>query len=391
VVIVMLENHSFDNVLGMLGRGDGFRLGRDGRPTAVNPGPDGTLVRAFPMPTPCQLPGQPSNAWNVGHRAFDHGRMDGFVTSGSGPVAMGYFTEEDLPFTYALARTFPISDRYFSSVMAQTFPNRRFLLAGTALGLIDDRFPRALPPRGTIFDLLNAHGITWRDYYSSLPTAGVFISLLGRPDIGPRLVHIDQFFEDAATGRLPQVAIVDPDFAKSSEENPQDVRFGDQFLAKVVHALVSGPGWRSTVMFWTYDEAGGYYDHVPPPPAVPPDNIPPMLRPGDVPGGFDRYGFRVPFGVVSPFARRNYVSHVVADHTSILRFVETKWNLPVLTRRDGAASDLGDCFDFGAQPPPFADPPPLPPVPEPSGRCLVTGPGTIPPPGAIVHRRLVAR
>ena len=112
-------------------------------------------------------------------------------------------------------------------------------------------------------------------------------------------------------------------------------------MGKVVNAVFSSPNWAKTMLIWTYDEHGGYYDHVPPPVAIPPDDIPPALKPGDPPGGFDRYGFRVPSGVVSPYAKKDFVSHTIYDHTSILATLEEKWNLPALTRRDANAKPLG--------------------------------------------------
>ncbi len=140
------------------------------------------------------------------------------------------------------------------------------------------------------------------------------------------------------------------------------------------------------MLIWTYDEHGGYYDHVPPPAAVTPDDVPPDLGPGDPPGAFDRYGFRVPAGVVSPYAKRDFVSHTVYDHTSILKTVEEKWNLPALTRRDANANSLFDMVDFTSEPA-FAVPPRLTPAADPllKDGCLVTGAGTIPPPSAVTR------
>ncbi|MDA8274853.1 MAG: hypothetical protein M0029_05655, partial [Actinomycetota bacterium] len=301
VLVVMLENHTYDNVLGMLrGRGDGFTLGPDGLPTASNPGPGGEVVHAFSMPNACQQVGHPYNTWDAGHQSYADGAMDGFVLSASGPVAMGYLDEGVLPFTYSLARTYPLCDRYFSSVMAQTYPNRRYLMAGTSLGQVADTLSvTAKPPNGTIFELLDAHGITWTNYYSSLPTIGIWTYLLEEPGIPGHLASFDRFLADAAAGTLPAFAIVDPNFGTQSEEDPQDVQFGDDFLAQVVGAVTAGPAWRRTLLVWTYDEGGGYFDHVPPPPAPKPDDVPPDITvPPDYPGGFDRYGFRVPSGIV---------------------------------------------------------------------------------------------
>src|ERR1700693_3390503 len=171
IVVVMMENHSFDTVPGRSGRGDGSTLGPDRRPTAKNPDGHGNFVHAFHMPTECQTRGV-GNDWRVTHEAYDNGTCQGFVTSTT-TEAMGYFTSSDLPFTCGMAKTFPLADRYFCSAMAQTYPNRRYLMAGTSLGLIDDTFPSELPPNGIIFEQFNKHGITWKNYYSTLPSIGI--------------------------------------------------------------------------------------------------------------------------------------------------------------------------------------------------------------------------
>ena len=151
------------------------------------------------------------------------------------------------------------------------------------------------------------------------------------------------------------MSIVDPDFRANSEENPQDIRAGQAFAARVINAAMQGADWMGTLLVWCYDEHGGYYDHVPPPAAPEPDGKPPDVG---GPWRFDRYGFRVPAVVVSPYARPDYVSHVVRDHTSVLKLIERKWNLPPMTARDAAADDLLDMVDF-ASPPAFAVPPNL--------------------------------
>jgi phospholipase C len=141
------------------------------------------------------------------------------------------------------------------------------------------------------------------------------------------------------------------------EENPQDITLGEDFVARVVDAVLRSPAWPRTLLVWTYDEHGGYYDHVPPPAAIRPDDIKPKLGPGDAPGGYDIYGPRVPAVVVSPYSKPNAVTDVVHDHTSILATIEAKWNLEALTYRDANAATLMDFLDVRRAA--FANPPQL--------------------------------
>jgi phospholipase C len=385
VIIVMMENHSFDNYLGMLDRGPGFTL-RQGKPVAFNPDGNGSLIHAFHMPSTCQLNGHPGQNWNASHISLDDGRNDGFVLA-SGPVAMGYWDESDLPFYYGLARTFPLATRWFGSTLCQTYPNRRFLMAGTAAGIISTSTASLTappPPNGNIFERLDAHGISWRNYYSDLPSVAILLQYASQNPT--KLAPVTQFHADAAAGTLPSVSLVDPYYqSPGSEENPDDIRYGERFVSRVLDSVMSGPGWPKTLLVWLYDEHGGYYDHIHPPPAIAPDDIPPNLAPTDIPGGYDRYGFRVPAVVVSPYARPNHFSHRTRDHTAILKFIERKWNLGALTFRDANSDDLFDCLDF-VRPPAFLNPPMLPPPalssPNPP-MCTQGSPGTIPPPDAV--------
>jgi phospholipase C len=366
----------------MLSRGDGFTRDANGKPTDFNPDAAGNPVKAFHMANTCQLPKQPSQAWNASHQQFADGANTGFVQSDSGPVAMGYFDGDDIPFYYGLASTFPVCDRWFGSCLAQTFPNRRYLLAGTSLGTINNDLTFVTsgpqPAAGTIMDQLNKHTIAWRDYYTSLPSVGLFLPVLQAN--GDKAVKIDQFFTDAASGNLAAVSLVEPDYDRNSEENSDDITLGESFTAKVVNAAMSGPAWNKTMLIWCYDEHGGYYDHVAPPRAIAPDNIPPMTQPGDRPGDFTQLGFRVPAAIVSPYSRPDYVSHVVHDHTSILKLVETKFNLPALTARDANADNLLDSLDFDNDPA-FLVPPTLPAPRNPDGaQPLCTAAGPIPNP-----------
>jgi phospholipase C len=431
IVVLMMENHSYDNYLGTLaGRGEGLPAGPDGRPEASNPGQDGTPVAARRLPAGAQAEHVPSQSWYASHRQWNNGANDGFAASvqeslpGADPgVAMGYWTEDDLPFYHGLARTFPLADHWFASCLGPTFPNRRFLLAGTAHGLIDD-LPFDLfdyPPNGTVFDQLTPNGISWANYHHVTGYGPVFRRLLGggalsaarrlaalgswwpplvrtvrgnksfTADLYPiglartmlHLRHTERFFADAAAGSLPAFSIVDPDFGDFSEENPQDIRQGESFAAKVVNAVMHGKGWPHTLLIWTYDEHGGYHDHVPPPAAPRPDGVdgkPVRGLPGWLvaaarlvipklialaeqidsgPAHYDRYGFRVPTVIVSPYARPNFVTSQVYDHTSILKLVQEKWNLPPLTHRDAAALSPLEALDFDS-PPAFLTPPDLP-------------------------------
>ena len=290
VVVLMLENHSYDNLVGMLGRepgqrprDDGFVLAHDGLPAATNPYPDGRLQRAFRMPTTCQFDGVPSQEWTASHNQFNNGANDGFVRTTIdsftsqivGAVAMGYWTRNDLPLTYALASTFPVGDRWFCSCLAQTDPQRRYLIAATSSGMTDDIgtgpgniVPNATlgaPANGTIFQRMSNAGITWADYNASFPT-GATMELYpdnDAPYSETNAKPISQFFTDAKAGTLPQFSLLDPDFGTQSQENPQNLAVGEGFLGQVIDALRSSPLWRKTLFILTYDEHGGYYDHVP--------------------------------------------------------------------------------------------------------------------------------
>jgi len=433
IVILMMENHSYDNYLGMLAdRGEGLPLGPDGVPRAVNLGPNGEAYSAHHLTSTVQTGGDPTQTWHASHIQYGEGRCDGFARSiaetvpGRDPgVPMGYWTGQELPFYYGLARTFPLADHWFCSCLGPTFPNRRFLIAGTAHGLIDD-LPWDVvdyPEAGTIFDALTTNGISWINYHNVRPALVLLRRLLGgrvltavrrlaqigrwlpgvlnralgnksfTADVYPlglarcvlHLRTVKQFFADADAGTLPSVSIVDPDFGEFSEENPQDIARGESFAAEVINRVMHGPAWPHTLLIWLYDEHGGYYDHVPPPEAVAPDEVPAhnftldwpgwlraVLRPvlgkafKDLenidagPSEYTRYGFRVPAVIVSPYARPGYVCSSTLDHTSVLKLIEHKWNLPPLTRRDAAAEFPFDALDLDGEPA-FATPPPLPP------------------------------
>jgi phospholipase C len=352
VVVLMMENHTFDSFLGMVphqvkGRShvDGLARSKSGKLLNTNKDETGKAIRANHAPSPCQR--SVSQNWNHSHEAYAGGRNSGFVLA-SGPQAMNYWDKSDLPFSYSLARHFPIGQRYFSSVLGQTYPNRRFLFSGTASGTIaTNAVSFGIPAaNGTIFDRFDQFGVDWKSYYTDLPSLAIIQGQIFRERTERNFRKIDQFYADAKAGNLPQFSFVEPNYNTQSQENPQDIQLGERFIAQVTNALLHSPNWSKTALFINYDEGGGYYDHVPPPKAIVPDDIAPILKPGDTPAKYDRYGFRTPFFVVSPWAKKNYVSKIVQDHTSVLAFLERKWNLGAMTRRDANAADLTDYFDF---------------------------------------------
>ena len=377
IVVLMQENRSFDHYFGKL-HFQGQRRAKPEPANASNPdptNPSGPPITAFHEMRYCE-PADLNHSWNGTHDEWDGGAMDGFTLANenaadaNGARTMGYYDSSDMPFYYALYSTFAMSDRYFASVLSQTFPNRFFLLAATSFGHIANDLPTSPTEfsQRTIFNLLDEAGISWKIYFSEEPFAYEFAYV--RNHAPGNAVPIQQYYNDAQAGTLPQVAFVDPLFNLTGAENrntendehpPANMQVGESFVAGVVNALFASPQWPHAALFLDYDEHGGFYDHVPPPPACVPDSIPPMLGSGDVVAGFDRYGIRVPVVVVSPYSRPHYVSHKNYDHTSVLRFIETRFDLPALTARDANADPMLRLFKFNRAR--FPVPPTLPAAP----------------------------
>ena len=388
IVVLMQENRSFDHYFGAL-HYQGQRRSRPVPRNASNPdplNPGGAAIRPFHQGPYCEV-ADLNHSWNGTHEEWNGGAMDGFTMANQHPDdprgtrAMGYYDSTDLPFYYGLYATFAMADRFFCSVLSQTFPNRFYLLAGTSFGHIRNDFPPSATEfsQRTIFNLLDDAGVTWKIYFSQIPFGFEFAYVRSRATFN--VVEIDEFYSDAMNGTLPQVSFVDPIFlgaatVENDEHPPANMQVGQQFVERVVNAMFSSPQWGRSALFITYDEHGGYWDHVPPPPACVPDDIPPLLQSGDVVAGFDRYGIRVPAVVVSPYARRRYVSHRVYDHTSILRFIETRFDLPALTRRDANADAMLRMFKFSR--PAYATPPTLPAATIDSAKFVACG-GAPPP------------
>ncbi|RYE85458.1 MAG: hypothetical protein EOO75_16960, partial [Myxococcales bacterium] len=285
-----------------------------------------------------------AHGWGGVHEQVNGGKMDGFVTSNEkegqdGARALAYLTPAMAPMGYFLAQTFAISDRHFSSMLGPTWPNRMFFYAASSFGLTNNSLTG--DNHDNLLEQLSKRGVGWKVYKTDTPGTAMFIgTLLGHKE---QNVPVARFFEDAAAGTLPAVSYVDPGLVgnearQSSQHPPANHQHGEQFFHDVVKAVTGSPQWARTALIITYDEHGGFYDHVVPPAACPPDDAPPSS--GGHLGGFDQYGVRVPLLVISPFAKKGHVSHVVTDHTSITRLVQLRYQLPALSRRDANAEPI---------------------------------------------------
>jgi len=333
VIVVMMENRSFDHLLGWLPHADGIQAGLTYNDADGNSHATHALAPDY---TGCGHP-DPDHSYNGGRIQYDGGKMDGFLRSGRNDVySIGYYVEKDRPFYSALARNFTVCDRYFCSILGPTFPNRLFMHSAQTDRLSNTLTLATMP---TIWDRLAAAGVSGRYYFSNLPFLGLW---------GTKYLSISrpyqQFLLDAASGNLPAVSFLDPRFTTTddgtgNDDHPHaDVRTGDAFLAQTFHAVANGPGWPKTLFVVNYDEWGGFFDHVAPPRATAPNTVDP-----DLVAGKALLGLRVPTVVASPFTGsengKPRVKRFTFDHTSILKLIEWRWGLPPLTARD-ASNDV---------------------------------------------------
>ncbi len=349
-VFLINENHTFDNYFGTFPGSDGTTTGllSTGQRIPLSPMPD-----SYPATNLC-------NGWDCSLQAMDGGKMDKFdVISGGTWSAYTQATPEEIPNYWAYARRFTLADRYFTSVHGPSLPNHLFALGAQSGGAIDnggdpgpgtdcdgsswgtvtviDQYGnRSQRSRcfhfKTLPDVLQAAGVTWKYYGENGGFLSLIASIRNTNLWNEGIASPTQFFADAKSGQLPAVSWLMPP-GEYSEHPPGSMCEGENWTVSVLNAVMQGPDWNSTVVFVTWDDFGGFYDHVAPPQV-------------------DQFGLgpRVPLLVISPYAKAGYVSHTVYDHTSVLKFIETRYGLPSLTSRDAAANNMLDSFDF-AQPP----------------------------------------
>lgn len=353
IVFIIDENHTFDNYFGTFPGADDTTSGllSNGQWIPLSPMPDADESTAL------------CNGWDCALQAMDAGKMDRFdLISGGTWAAYTQAQEQEIPNYWTYARRFAIADHYFSSVHGPSLPNQLFAIAAQSGGAIDNGRPgtvadcapnsnstiTVIAPDGnrsqqircfdfpTLPDSLEHAGISWKYYAEGGGFIGLISHIYNSTKWTANVAEPEQFVIDTQAGQLPSVSwLLPPEY--KSEHPPDSICDGENWTVSVVNALMQGPDWNFTAVFVTWDDFGGFYDHVAPPQQ-------------------DQFGLgpRVPLLIISPYAKPGYVSHNLSDHTSLLRFVETRYGLQALTSRDAAATDLMDSFDF--------DSPPRPPV-----------------------------
>jgi len=325
IVIVLQENHAFDNYFGTYPGAEGTAGKKICLPIAR-----GSSNCVAPFHVSSLTPADMNHGWSAAHEDYDGGKMDAFVyTEGRSSDTMGYYDGSDIPRYWKAAGNYVLCDHYFTSVMSQSAPNHLFLVAGTAWGLIDNKVPSSLdfPP---IFQELDQAGVSWKVYgftkwYES------FSYVQKNSKSGNFASSGSEFASDIQQQKLAQVSWI-IGAPGGSEHPPMNIQSGQDSVADdIVNPIGNSPYWSSAALFITWDDYGGFYDHVPPPQV---DQF--------------GYGFRVPCLVISPFAKRGSIDSATNDHTSILKFVENNFGLAPLSARDAKANDLSEAFDFAA-------------------------------------------
>lgn len=369
VVVLMMENRSFDHMVGWLPGADGKQAGLS---FVDQQGHSHETYKLAPDWQGCDMQ-DPIHLWQAMKAHYNDGACDGFLkTQPNGDLfPIGYYEADDLPILAALMQGYTAFDQYFASMLGPTWPNRLYQLCATTDLDITGDYPAPGEPRPVnldlaIFDRVKDAGLTAGYYYFGEPMTGLFASQK-YDDISHR---IGKFFDHAEAGTLPNVVFVDPDYTAHAEFNGTSndyhpygsVQVAEAFVAKVHDALANSPHWDKLVFVLNFDESGGFYDHVPPPRVEDHTVLP---GPGPKPD-LKRLGFRVPAVVMGPFAKQRLDQTGPYEHSSVLKMIEWRWDLEPMTVRDRKAKNLADALDFSGR----RDPITLPDfTPEPAKVC----------------------
>jgi len=367
VVVLMMENRSFDHMLGWLPGANGRQAGLTYADTAGVPHATWPLAPDFQG---CTYK-DPGHTWPEIATQYAGGRCDGFLKTAplGDHFPIGYYVEKDLPILSALAQSYTTFDNYFCSMMGPTWENRLYQLTGTTQIDMPDGFPTSDDKRPcliptAIFDRVRGAGLAAGYYHHGEPMTGLFRS----KEYDNITYPIAQFYDDARAGRLANVVFVDPDYTDAAEDNGTSndyhhvgsVLAAEEFVASVHDALAASPQWERMVFVLNFDEHGGFFDHVVPPPCQD-DTV--LAGAGPFPD-LKRLGFRVPAIAMGPFAPRRIETAGPYEHCSILKMIAWRWKLAPLTLRDRSAKNFADALDFTSRRapatlPPFKAPPPL--------------------------------
>jgi phospholipase C len=339
IVVVMMENRSFDHHLGALRIDSGYGAAKtvDGLRGSECPDTDGKMIAAWRL-TGHEARFIPTHKWGPSHAAFDSGRNDGFLQVNPGAAdrvqVMGYHDREHLPVQYALADQYTVCDRWFASVMGPTWPNRFHLHAGTSAGRRDNT-PIGFGGPATIWERMAERCRSTRNYFAAPAPwyAAAFPAKAFSGNDALVAARIEDFFHDARTGNLPEFAVIDPDFLTGDGHPAHDLSLSEAFLSSVYRAMAESPQWSRSLLVICYDEHGGFYDHVPPP------------QTADPLADFRQLGFRVPALVIGPTVWQGGVISEPFEHVSIAATLGTRYGIESLGSRMNAARDLSACID----------------------------------------------
>ncbi|MCC6521370.1 MAG: alkaline phosphatase family protein [Polyangiaceae bacterium] len=337
LIVVMMENRSFDHLFGMLARDPEYPArdlvdGLTGMEAC--PDDDGNPIYVHWAEHIDNY--GPRHDWEGSREAYANGHNDGFVRTNVGQTrtdTMAYHVRSQLPLLYALADQYTVCDRWFSSVMGPTWPNRYYLHAATSGGLVANEPLTEMP--ATVWERLGKK--CWSSKcYAAGPVHWYYGAFRGKSLAGndPLVAaFIEDFFRDAREGTLPSFALIDPDFWSSDMHPPHSLALGEVLLGAIVRALQESPQWSRSLLVITFDEHGGFFDHVPPPTTVDP-------RPE-----FCQLGFRVPTVVVGPMVRHGAVVSTTLEHVSVAATLGTRFGIDTLGPRMDACADLSSCID----------------------------------------------